>query len=231
MKYVSIDIETTGLEPDHHDIVEIGAFVDDLSMPYEDMHQKAEFRCIVIDPDNTYNLTPYCATLHAPLWPVIEEAHSLLMGEWDDDEKLVDGGFIQGKVGLATSGCMYHYDRNVYYATPETAAFAFNEWLLGDAQYEKGQKVIAAGKNVANFDLPFLNHPAYNFGATVPWDFRSLDPGGLYWQPGDTNLPSLRKCLERAGMEPTALHTSLGDAWDVIRVLRHRLLAPQGQRA
>lgn len=43
--YVSLDIETTGLDPDLDQILEIGAVIDDLKRPVKDL---AEFHCYVM---------------------------------------------------------------------------------------------------------------------------------------------------------------------------------------
>jgi len=68
MKYVSIDLETTGLSPIEHDIVEIGAVIDDWVSPLEGLPR---FRFVVVR--DSYRMTPYCAYLHLNLWSEIKE--------------------------------------------------------------------------------------------------------------------------------------------------------------
>lgn len=70
MKYVSIDIETTGLNPHIHDIVEFGAVIDDLANP-QPIEKLPTFQAILVQ--DHYRVTPYCMTLHQRLWSEIQE--------------------------------------------------------------------------------------------------------------------------------------------------------------
>lgn len=82
-----------------------------------------------------------------------------------------------------------------------------------------GDRITPAGKNFSSFDLSFMKAEKYAFANR--FRHRSLDPGSLYATANDDVPPSLEECLKRANLEPTALHTSIGDALDVIRLLRH----------
>jgi hypothetical protein len=65
MKYVSIGIETTGLDPAKHSIIEFAAVIDDLSKatPIQDL---ASFRALVLPGDlDELIVSPYCARMHA----------------------------------------------------------------------------------------------------------------------------------------------------------------------
>ena len=61
MRYVSIDIETTGLDPDTCDIIEFGAIVDDLTdiVPVETL---PKFHCYFLKP--TYSGEPFALSMH-----------------------------------------------------------------------------------------------------------------------------------------------------------------------
>ena len=65
MKYVSIDIETTGLDPNVNDIVELGAVIDDLSK-HEPLESLPTFHCYVVK--DTYATDAYCAFLHQAIF-------------------------------------------------------------------------------------------------------------------------------------------------------------------
>lgn len=58
MRYLSIDIETTGLDPTKHNILEVGAVLDDLSVirPVESL---PTFHCYVLPPDGDYIGDPF----------------------------------------------------------------------------------------------------------------------------------------------------------------------------
>jgi oligoribonuclease (3'-5' exoribonuclease) len=65
MKYVSIDLETTGLDEEYCQIIEIGAVVDDTS--YETPVDKLPtFHCYVVHP--YYSGEPYALHMHADIF-------------------------------------------------------------------------------------------------------------------------------------------------------------------
>lgn len=58
MKYVSIDIETTGLDPNTHDILEIAAVLDDLKNPWP-------IKDLPVFHYHVNKTTPYCVDVKA----------------------------------------------------------------------------------------------------------------------------------------------------------------------
>lgn len=89
------------------------------------------------------------------------------------------------------------------------------------------KKFTPAGKNFAGFDRQFLTnlHPLFKSHVLPLLGHRTFDPGNLFWIPeiDGYDLPSLETCLERAGMQPTGLHTAVGDAIDVMKLVRYKL--------
>ena len=65
MKYVSIDLETTGLDPDSCDVIEFAAVVDDTLKPDVPVDDLPHFRRLVLQ-DN-YGGEPYALAMHADL--------------------------------------------------------------------------------------------------------------------------------------------------------------------
>lgn len=61
MRYVSIDIETLGLDPDHCDVIEFAAVIDDFKTPLEAL---PKYHCYVTRPDKTYRGEPYAMSMH-----------------------------------------------------------------------------------------------------------------------------------------------------------------------
>jgi DNA polymerase III epsilon subunit-like protein len=56
MKYFSLDIETTGLDPNKHSILEIGVVFDDLANPNHDIYDiNNQFRALINPNDIVYN--------------------------------------------------------------------------------------------------------------------------------------------------------------------------------
>lgn len=191
MKYLSIDIETTGLDPSVHQILEMAAVLDDTEHPEIPVTDLPYFRALVL-ADN-YTVNPYCAQLHSTgLWQEI-------MGDATKQ--------LPHTIRVDATNLIYY----------------FTDWLIRTTKSD--ESVFAAGKNFGAFDLQFLKKYAKNIGKAekLPFKHRYFDPGCMYYAPGDTEIPSLPTCLSRAGLAPTNLHTALGDALDVIRVLRPKI--------
>jgi len=70
MIYVSIDIETTGLDPKVHDIVEFGAVIDNLSNPLP-IDKLPTYQAIFGKENGNYTATPYCMSLHKRIWDAL----------------------------------------------------------------------------------------------------------------------------------------------------------------
>jgi oligoribonuclease (3'-5' exoribonuclease) len=61
MRYVSIDIETLGLDPFHDDVVEFAAVIDDFKTSLEKL---PKYHCYVTRPDNNYCGNAYAMSMH-----------------------------------------------------------------------------------------------------------------------------------------------------------------------
>jgi len=64
MRYVSIDIETLGLDPDYCDTIEFGAVFDDLVSPIEKL---PHFHCYITRPQNKYRGEAYAMAMHSKI--------------------------------------------------------------------------------------------------------------------------------------------------------------------
>jgi len=231
MKYVSIDIETTGLDPYWHDLLEIGIVLDELfvSNP-QPVDQLPTLRIITPDPLDLYCTSAYCASMHAELWHLLK-----MMDLTELDERIAEWSEY-----VRTLGEIEYCKENGYPLMPELTpnhlpavrmktgefvtypahAGVVIRSFLQSWQYNP-DKIIAAGKNVAGFDLPFLEE---HLDPMINFRHRTLDPAILYMEPGDEAPPNLSLCKERAGMENTTVaHEALQDAKDVCHVLRHKL--------
>jgi len=63
MQYVSIDIETLGLEPDTCDVIEFGAVLDDLARPPHS--GMPTFHCYITKDQDIYQGQPYAMSMHS----------------------------------------------------------------------------------------------------------------------------------------------------------------------
>lgn len=195
--YISLDLESTGLDPQSCQIIEIGAVLDDLSksVPLEKL---PSFHAYVL---------PYQGQ-----WvPGLGGGSNLLTGE---PFALAMNHEIISRIAKQ--------EEQYTYLEYEELAEAFAKWVnsLVEDGYLTSTKITVAGKNFAGFDKLFLAQvPGWNDYVKI--HHRSIDPAVLYWNPmTDQNLPSLEECLKRAGCEKSVSHTAVEDAKDVIRLIR-----------
>jgi DNA polymerase III epsilon subunit-like protein len=181
MKYVSIDLETTGLDSESCQIIEFGAVYDDLSKSFNVVRRV--FHRFVRHP--VYTGEPYALAMNQKiLYTLAKNEHP----EICDARRLAE---------------------------------EFHSWLYS---FDMKLPIVAAGKNFAGFDKPFLGHvPGFN--ELVNLHHRCLDPGSMYFDPTrDEVVPSTQECLRRAGLDDTVAHTAVEDAMDVCRLIRWKLL-------
>jgi hypothetical protein len=187
--YVSIDIETTGIDPEFSQILEIGAIVDDWVTPVTLL---PKFHCYVFH--NRIIGSAFALQMNAAILRKIADAEILM-------EK--------------TDHC-FHPEHGLF-LRPKTVGGELAQWLM-DQGMDPTKPILAAGKNFAGFDRPFLqNIPGWN----IPFFRRVIDPAMLYWLPDiDPVPPSTETCMERAGIPGGVAHTAVEDAMAVVRMVR-----------
>lgn len=199
MQYVSLDIETTGLDPKKNQIVEVGAVLTSLgdTTPIEDL---PKFRAVIIHEE--MQMGSYCAMLHRKLWNEISDISNIFMDQ------------IKEK-GYAEAG-------DTYYCRPDKLEEVFHSWLcdtLRQGYCDEDIKINVAGKNPGTFDIPFLEAlPGWQ--GLIKFHRRVIDPAILCVLPDDEHLPDLQECLKRCGIEKTVSHTAVDDALDIVKILR-----------
>ena len=195
MIYFSIDIETTGLSPKHNDILEIAAVVDDLDkdIPVEEL---PFFHCFIYNEENQYRVSPYTALMHERIWKILDNRKNEHYEFYKKEE--VGNSFYDWLNHLLIQGIMLDFDGNKY-------------------------KINVAGKNFDSFDRQFLiEHRIFN-PEKVEIHKRTIDPAILFFKKSDECLPSSEKCRERLGIKAEGMHTALGDAKDVVKLVRSKL--------
>ena len=196
MKIVSLDIETTGLDPEKDDIVEFGAVLDDLGS-IRPIDQLPRFQCYFYK--DKFSGSPYALSMHPKIFRKIADYMS--------------AGYLTGK----------NVGDDRFYQADSFGAF-FKDFLVANG-YEKklGQITInAAGKNFGAFDLQFLKHKT-DLLTHVNVRHRIIDPSILFIEDGDESLPSTEVCKKRAGISGEVAHNAIDDALDVIRLIRFKL--------
>lgn len=197
MKYVSIDLETTGLDPSYCQILEIGAVVDDnTEWPDRLSHAKTHqafggrpfFHCYVLHEQIVG--TPFALAMNAEIIKKIA--------------KPKDYGAFK-------------------FLNPEQAMSMFSDFIAEHFPQKDFKKATVAGKNFSSFDRNFLARMPYGKMILDRFHHRVFDPGSMYFEPQDSELPNLETCLKRAGIGGEVTHNACEDAWQVIQVIRKKV--------
>jgi DNA polymerase III epsilon subunit-like protein len=183
MDFYSIDIETTGLDPETGEILEIAVV--------EVVDWKIKRRVRLVNKLEIGNWSTYCILMH------------------------MDTGLI-AEIQYAINHDVAHGAHCPYTVYFNTCAEAMN-WLVEGFEWSPDRKIILAGKNVAKFDLPWLDYHL-DFSSYVGHHHRILDPAALYMKSSDTEPPKLATCVERAGLPVSKDHTALDDAMAVAKL-------------
>lgn len=228
MKYVSIDLETTGLDPVSCQILSFSAILEDTNNPLP--YDKIPKLNIYILRESI-NGSFFALNMNRDIITTIN--NYLLLKS--DEEKI---------------SCMR--ETNSIFLAEKHLRFYFQAWLSfhldGKKEYEavldpfnwtndvtrknvirellvnlkpNTHKINVAGKNFAGFDKKFIDK-LEGFYDHVIFRQRVLDPSVLLvdWK-NDETLPDLLTCKKRGNISGEVTHESLSDAWDVIQVFRN----------
>jgi len=221
MLYLSIDVETTGLEKDRYQILSIGAILEDTTkkLSFEEI---PKFHAAILH--NEITGSPFALNMNKK---IIEAIVQYQTAE-DQDEK--------NDLAQMTGMQFYQEDQVVegfYRWLFDNGLVDFNPLLAGQmVKIENGKSYPAltskmkpvtinvAGKNFASFDKHFLERlPRWQ--QVIRIRQRIIDPSVIFtnWTE-DKAIPSLYECKQRAKIEGVVTHDALEDAWDVIQLLR-----------
>lgn len=201
MRYVAVDIETTGLDARRDEILHFAAVIEDTDKPRVEVDDLPSFERIV-RADRLAG-DPYALALN----------HDLICAIRDE----IDGHTSYRGRLVAVA------DRGLDWWNPFVAWVA--DWVGGDVVRMRSTRVPVAGKNAAGFDVPFVANQIDPYDPVVrPRDLfhhRVIDPGSVamgarpgLWQQL-TVLPSLADVVDG-----DVTHDALDDARDVVRALR-----------
>ena len=198
MVYVSIDLETAGLDWKTMPILEFGAVLEDTNnpLPIEDL---PKFHAYIKPKNGVITGDVYALDLNKNIinklkdWKDLEDRYNFI-----NENELAD----------------------------EFLFWLHSQGIELDIKYEGTDReykcctINVAGKNFNGFDRHFLEHIP-DFSKKIRMRTRTLDPSVLFvdWAEDDS-LPSLSKAKERAGLSEIVSHTAVDDATDVIKLLR-----------
>ncbi|MHA1675805.1 MAG: exonuclease domain-containing protein [Candidatus Njordarchaeales archaeon] len=192
MKYVSIDLETTGLDPKQDQILMIGMYVEDTEkkLPREEL---PSFSCLVRHEKNNKDNRKYEQRYCGDPFALNLNAWILKMLADNDESKYP------------------------IYVHQELYPAHWVEPMLDFLnEHFPNTKAIAAGKNVGSFDMQFFPEDVKK-----KFLHRHIDPGSIFidWK-SNKPLRSLGQIKEDLNIAGEVTHDALDDAWDVIEVLR-----------
>ena len=219
MIYISVDIETSGLDSEKHKVLSIGAIIEDTEkkLPYEEC---PKFNAIILQ--NEIIGSPRAITMNKEIISMIGE---YLEGTDETKQNLKkhsgysfhesDDVVKQFYYWLEINGLGYGLMNSGHYGQSKDG-----KWLPAINSATKPITLNVAGKNFGTFDKLFLQKLPW-WQKLIKTRQRVLDPAILMvdWK-NDTSLPNLTTCKERAGVNGIVTHNALEDAWDVIEVLR-----------
>ena len=205
--YISIDLETTGLDRERSQILEIGAVFDDMVSPVDELmtfNKKVHYH-------HFEYAEPYALSMNRDLIYEISRPNKFELSTFDN---AIDGllGFIRECVVAVAK---YESTQNRKY---------------------KDHKIHLAGKQVSSFDVPIIKNQvakllpsnevsnfSYEFDELV--HFRYIDVGSLYITDFNGYIPSLTDINTLTGRKK-ASHKAVDDAKDVVCAIRHKMGIP-----
>jgi len=229
MLFVSIDVETTGLNPEECEVLSVGAIIEDTNniLPYEDL---PKFHVAILHENVKGSL--FALDMNKLL---IEEIVNYQTSHKHDEKLEIEeatGMKFLNKEDVAEA--FYHFLYLNGISNNDPLAMNINANQHVKAVDHKGNiamvpmigmktkpvTITAAGKNFGTFDKLFLERlPRWK--QVVKFRNRIIDPAILYtdWK-NDDSLPGLDLCKERAGLGNNVSHNALEDAWDTLQVIR-----------
>lgn len=189
MKYVCADIETTGLDKDICQVIEMACVIRDTDNMDEPLESSPAFHCYI--SHDVYQGQAYAIAMNARIFEQLGRAEN-----------------------RSTPNAPVYKD---YEAVQALKEFLIENGYK-PSKNTKRIHFVAAGKNFGNFDLQFLERMTtwkdhFNVSSRI------LDPAMLWLKPEDNRVPGLKTCMGRAGVEGEVTHHALQDVYDTITTL------------
>jgi oligoribonuclease len=223
MRYLSIDIETTGVEPENDQILSVGVILEDTTkkLPF---HQIPKLHIAILR--DRISGSPYAINMNADLIETINSYQTAVDQDEKNDMVNFTGMQFMKEDEVAEAIFYFLYINGISSERPETINVGQHVKLIGGKTVPvinlrtKPVIVTVAGKNVGTFDKLFLERLP-NWKRLIRIQQRVIDPAVLFvdWA-NDESLPNLPTCKSRAGFPEIVTHDAVEDAWDVIELLR-----------
>lgn len=224
MKYVSIDIETTGIDREKCQILSVGAVIEDTNdiKPIKDL-PRFHVAIKLQDRQGFYG-EPVALAMNAELISnIVKHSKAKTVEESDALSRELGIKFVEE--GLIATEFYHWLYANGVIENVGTIGTSINHEEYRKVPYvgrsNPPKAVInVAGKNFGTFDKIFLERlPRWK--QLIEVRNRILDPAILFvdWTE-DKALPGLDLCKKRAQVPGSVTHNAVEDAMDVVAVLR-----------
>ena len=223
MIYISIDTETTGLNPETCQLLSIGAIVEDTEkkLPFEEI---PKFHCAILRGErDILQGELYALNMNKNL---IEKITYYSTAK-DQDEKndLVQMTGMQFLREEEVVKAFFHFLIDAGAITPDfdymkTVEVVNMKTYPALTTKMKPFHLNVAGKNFHSGDQAYIERlPRWKQIFRIR--HRHIDPSVLFvdWK-NDESVPNLGVCKERAKVDGIVTHDALEDAWDVVQLLR-----------
>jgi len=222
MKYISIDLETTGLEKDRYEILSFGAIIEDTEnkLPLSEI---PKFHGAILHSELTGS--PFAFNMNKKIIEAIVQYQTAKDQDEKNDLVQMTGMLFYPEDEVVEGFYRWLYDNGMVEFDPnflKQQIVRLENGKIYPAITSKTKPVTinVAGKNFASFDKHFIERlPRWK--QLIRIRQRIIDPAVIFtdWKNDDA-LPSLDKCKERAKIQGEVTHDALEDAWDVIELLR-----------
>lgn len=223
MIYISIDIETTGLDPENCEILSIGAIIEDTTKNLS-FSEIPKFHCAI--NRKTIKGEIFAINMNKEIIEKIvnyqkektQEGKNNLILEYGM-QFLSEEEIVQEFYWWLFSNGVFDFDVEKMINSPTSTHILYGKVPQVTSRTEKAV-ITVAGKNFASFDKIFLQKlPRWK--QLIHTRSRVIDPSIYFtdWNL-DTAPPGLSLCKARAGLSSHVTHDALEDAWDVILLLR-----------
>lgn len=221
MKFISIDVETTGLDHEFNQILSIGAVIEDTlnPVPFEEL---PKFHA-VIKRESVYG-SIFALNLNRDLIQAMKDYSEARTEELKQEIEDSFGAKFYEESEVVEALFQFCYRNGLVPLDPDflNKMVKVVDGVAYPVLTSNMPKVYlnCAGKNFAGFDRKFLEKlPRWKQVFSIR--SRVLDPGILFvdWI-NDESIPSLDECKKRAGIEGVVTHNAVEDAMDVVMLLR-----------
>lgn len=207
MRYVAIDLETTGLDPRVDQVLMAALIIEDTTDPTRPVEDLPTFAGLVRPRGGRIVGDPYALSLNSWILQALASAKDY-------------GSPLVNVVGKSYDHFpVYHGSTDYVQDFEDTDCgwweAAAHQFL--NRNFDPLEKINVAGKNAAGFDLRFLSQE----GSLVKrFRHRVLDPGSVFVDWSKDCLPSLGDLKKQLSLQGPVTHDAVEDARDVIRALR-----------